>query len=221
MVERFLKDPGSAITHFIGALAALGAGVPLIVFAALKQRWWGVTAIVVFFVSIVLLYTASTVYHSLDISARVNKILRKLDHMMIFVLIAGSYTPICVMALHNFRGYLLLGLVWGAAAAGMVLKACWINCPDWLSSLIYMAMGWASVSALHGLYVSMSGPEFWLLVAGGIVYSIGGVLYAFEEKCTNFGFKYFGMHEIFHLFVMGGSACHFVVMYMLALSPSI
>jgi len=215
-----LKDPGSAITHMVGGGAALAAGIPLIVFAALKQHWGGVLAIIVFFVSIVLLYTASSVYHSLNISPRVNKVLRKFDHMMIFVLIAGSYTPICIIAMHNLRGYILLSVIWTIAIAGMALKACWINCPDWLSSAIYIAMGWASVSALGVLYTQMWAPEFWLLLAGGIVYTVGGVLYAFEEKFPNFGFKNFGMHEIFHLFVMGGSACHFVVMYMLAIVPA-
>ena len=215
-----LKDPGSAVTHFIGMLGALGAGVPLIVVAAMRLDARGVAAMSVFAASAVLLYSASTIYHSLNISDKVNTILRKLDHMMIFVLIAGSYTPICVTALNDLRGYILLAVVWAAAAGGMVLKGLWITCPDWLSSTIYMGMGWISVSSIKGIFCSMSGAAFGWLVAGGVIYTIGGVLYALENRFRGFGVRNFGMHELFHLFVMGGSACHYVMMFLLT-APAI
>ena len=191
-----LKDPGSAITHFIGMMMALLATIPLLVKAAREPDWLHLIALSVFALSMFLLYTASTTYHSLDISAKVNRRLQKMDHMMIFVLIAGSYTPICLIALKGHTGKLLCILVWSVALVGIIVKACWITCPKWFSSVIYIGMGW--------------------LWAGGIIYTIGGIIYALKVPIFNAKHKNFGSHEIFHLFVMGGSACHFVTMFMLA-----
>lgn len=196
-------------------LGALGAGVVLVVLAVLRMDAKGVTAMSIFAASAVLLYAASTVYHSLNISERVNRALRKFDHMMIFVLIAGSYTPICVAAMNDLRGYVLLTVVWAIAVGGMILKGIWINCPDWLSSALYIGMGWVSVSSIKNIFASMSGGAFAWLLTGGIIYTVGGVLFALEEKFQGFGSRNFGMHEVFHLFVMGGSACHFVMMFLL------
>ena len=129
-----LKDPGSAITHFIGMMMALLATIPLLVKAAREPDWLHLIALSVFALSMFLLYTASTTYHSLDISAKVNRRLQKMDHMMIFVLIAGSYTPICLIALKGHTGKLLCILVWSVALVGIIVKACWITCPKWFSS---------------------------------------------------------------------------------------
>lgn len=136
-----LKDPGSAITHFIGMMMALLATIPLLVKAAREPDWLHLIALSVFALSMFLLYTASTTYHSLDISAKVNRRLQKMDHMMIFVLIAGSYTPICLIALKGHTGKLLCILVWSVALVGIIVKACWITCPKWFSSVIYIGMG--------------------------------------------------------------------------------
>lgn len=122
-----LKDPGSAITHFIGMMMALLATIPLLVKAAREPDWLHLIALSVFALSMFLLYTASTTYHSLDISAKVNRRLQKMDHMMIFVLIAGSYTPICLIALKGHTGKLLCILVWSVALVGIIVKACWIT----------------------------------------------------------------------------------------------
>ena len=133
-----LKDPGSAITHFIGMIMALLATIPLLVKAAREPDWLHLIALSVFALSMFLLYTASTTYHSLDINAKVNRRLQKVDHMMIFVLIAGSYTPICLIALKGHTGRLLCILVWSVALVGIIVKACWITCPKWFSSVIYI-----------------------------------------------------------------------------------
>ncbi len=132
---------------------------------------------------------------------------------MIFVLIAGSYTPVCLIVLGGASGYALLALVWGIAIAGMVIKALWVTCPKWFSSLIYIAMGWVCVLVFGQLLDTLPTAAFLWLLAGGIIYTIGGVIYALKLPLFNAHHKYFGSHEIFHLFVMGGSICHFIFMY--------
>ncbi len=163
-----------------------------------------------------LLYLASTVYHSLDINEDVNRRLRKIDHIMIFLLIAGSYTPVCLIALKGTTGKLLCSLVWGIAILGILLKSLWITCPKWFSSVLYIAMGWLCILAFPQIYHALSLPAFLWLLAGGIIYTIGGVIYALKVPIFDARHKNFGSHEIFHLFVMGGSACHFITMFMLA-----
>ena len=208
-----IKDPGSALTHFIAMLLALFAAAPLLGKAARGSDSVHLMALTVFIVSMILLYAASTIYHTLDISASVNRRLRKLDHMMIFILIAGTYTPVCLIVLGNRMGYAFLGLVWGIALVGIVINAFWISCPKWFSSLIYIAMGWACVLAFSQIVQALPPAAFGWLLAGGIIYTIGGVIYALKLPIFNSKHKNFGSHEIFHLFVMGGSLCHYVMMY--------
>lgn len=208
-----IKDPGSAITHFIGMLMALFAMVPLMLRAASNPDRVHIISLGIFIVSMILLYAASTTYHSLNLSAHTNRILKKLDHCMIFVLIAGTYTPICTIVLKGRTGYLLCSLVWGIAILGIILKCCWITCPKWFSSLLYIAMGWICVLAFTRIINSLPRSAFLWLLAGGIIYTIGGVIYALKLPFFNARHRWFGSHEIFHLFVMGGSACHLIVMY--------
>ena len=122
-----IKDPGSAITHFIGMVAAIAAATPLLLKASREPGKVQLVALSIFIVSMILLYAASTIYHTLDISPKVNKMLRKMDHMMIFILIAGTYTPICMVVLGDKTGWGMLALVWGIALAGIIIKACWIT----------------------------------------------------------------------------------------------
>lgn len=208
-----IKDPGSALTHFIAMILAMLAAIPLIIKAAVASGWFCAAALSVFIVSMILLYAASTIYHTFDISEHVNKILRKIDHMMIFILIAGTYTPVCLIVLGNPVGYRLLALVWTIAAVGIVVNAFWINCPKWFSSLIYIAMGWVCLTAIKQIVASLTPGAFGWLLAGGIIYTIGGIIYALKLPIFNSKHKNFGSHEIFHLFVMGGSFCHYVMMF--------
>ena len=208
-----IKDPGSAITHFIGMMMALFASTPLLIRAANNPDRIHLISLAVFITSMVLLYMASTVYHTLNLSERSNRILRKIDHMMIFVLIAGSYTPVCLVVLGNAAGYRLCALVWGIALAGILIKAFWITCPKWFSSLLYIGMGWVCVLAFTQILNALSAAAFGWLLAGGIIYTIGGIIYALKLPVFNQLHKTFGSHEIFHLFVMGGSICHFILMY--------
>lgn len=212
-MNKHIKDPGSAITHFIGMLMAIFAGIPLIIKAAQEPNRVYLFSAAIYIASMILLYAASTIYHTFDISEKVNRRLKKFDHMMISVLIAGSYTPICLLVLGKPLGYYLLAIVWSFAIAGILLKAFWVNCPKWFSSILYIGMGWTCVLAFTQLLDALSSAAFGWLLAGGIIYTIGGVIYALKLPIFNNKHKHFGSHEIFHLFVMGGSACHFVVMY--------
>lgn len=208
-----LKDPGSAITHFIGMILAVVAEIPLLVKASKEPGNLHVFALAIFINSMILLYAASTIYHTLDISEKVNRILRKIDHMMIFVLIAGTYTPVCMIVLGNKTGWTMLGLVWGIAVVGILIQMLWIDCPKWFSSLIYIAMGWVCIAVVPQLIEALNGAAFGWLLAGGIIYTVGGVIYALKLPLFNQKHKYFGSHEIFHLFVMAGSICHYIMMY--------
>lgn len=208
-----VKDPGSALTHFIAMILAIIAAVPLITKATLASGTFHAIAVAIFIVSMILLYAASTAYHTFDVSEQFNKLLKKIDHMMIFILIAGTYTPICLIVLGNSVGYRLLALVWTIAAVGIVINALWINCPKWFSSLIYIAMGWVCLTAIKAIIASLTPGAFYWLLAGGIIYTIGGVIYALKLPLFNARFKNFGSHELFHLFVMGGSFCHYIVMF--------
>lgn len=208
-----IREPGSAITHYIGMLLSLIAAAPLLVKAEISGIPSALTAMGIFILTMILLYAASTVYHTLDVKAGVLKVFRKLDHMMIFVLIAGTYTPICLLVLKGRVGMIMLALVWGIAVVGMVLKAFWVTCPKWFSSIIYIAMGWICLLVFPILLRDLKTPAFLWLLAGGILYTVGGVVYALRLQAFNCVHKYFGSHEIFHLFVMAGSFCHFVVMY--------
>ncbi|CUX20129.1 PAQR family membrane homeostasis protein TrhA [Clostridium sp. C105KSO13] len=209
----FFKDPGSAITHFIGMLMAIFAAIPLLIKAAHEPSRIYVISISVYAVSMILLYAASTTYHTFDLSEKKNTILKKIDHMMIFVLIAGSYTPICLLVLQGRTGKILLGIVWSVAIVGILIKAFWVYCPKWVSSVLYIGMGWTCVLAFTQMLNNMSRTAFLWLLAGGIIYTVGGIIYAMKLPIFNNRHKNFGSHEIFHLFVMGGSVCHFVLMY--------
>jgi len=212
-----IKDPGSAITHFIGMLMAIFAAVPLLVKAAHAPDPIYLTALAIYAISMILLYAASTVYHTFDLSRRSNTILKKIDHMMIFIMIAGSYTPICLVVLGSRTGKIMLAVIWSIAIAGILVKAFWVFCPKWVSSVLYIGMGWTCVLAFTQLLNALSRPAFLWLLAGGIIYTIGGVIYALKLKVFDGKHKNFGSHEIFHLFVMGGSVCHFILMYVFVL----
>lgn len=208
-----IREPGSAITHFIGMMLAVFASTPLLIKAAVSDSSVAFAAMVIFMLSMIALYGASTLYHSVTVKERILKVFRKIDHMMIFVLIAGSYTPVCLIVLDKKPGYTLLAVVWSIAIIGMLVKALWITCPKWFSSVIYIAMGWVCLGVFGSLWNTLPRSAFLWLLAGGLIYTAGGVIYALKLPIFNSRHQHFGSHEIFHLFVMGGSVCHFIFMY--------
>ncbi len=207
-----IREPGSALTHLAAMFLSAGASLPLL----LKASDFGIIyvfAMLVFAVSLILLYGASAFYHAINLSPKVIRVFRKLDHSMIFVLIAGSYTPVCILVLSPDTGIPLLILVWGFSIIGILLKILWINCPRWLSSAIYIALGWSVVLVMRPIYIPLSHAAFLWLLVGGIIYTAGGIVYALQLTKFNKKHPYFGSHEVFHLFVMAGSFCHFIFMY--------
>ncbi len=215
MKEKIIKakDPGSSVTHFIGMLMAIFSSIPLLLRAAKNPGYVHIISLTIFIISMILLYFASTIYHTLNISEKINLRLKKFDHMMIYVLIAGTYTPICTIALNGNIAIGLLVLIWGLAIGGIIVTGFWVNSPKWLSSVVYIAMGWTCVLAFTQIINSLPREAFYWLLAGGIIYTVGGIIYALKLPIFNNKHKYFGSHEIFHLFVMAGSICHFILMY--------
>jgi len=205
-----LRDPVSALTHFAGFVLAI-IGMPVLLIRA-SEHGSGLASMVayaVFSASMILLYGASAAYHSFNCSSkRLNRILKKIDHISIFYLIAGSYTPVCIDVLRGRTGIILLCVIWGTAIAGTLFKAFWVYSPKWVSSVIYIAMGWAAISVIDDLWLLLPRAAFGLLLAGGICYTLGGIIYAFRLQL--FHNAWFGNHELFHCLVLAGSLCHYI-----------
>lgn len=205
------KNLMSGFLHLGGMLLSIAGLVLLVVFAARQGDVWQVVTFSIYGASMILLYGASTLYHILFISERVHAIFRKIDHMMIFVLIAGTYTPICLVSLRGWVGWALFGLIWALALCGIVMKAFWMHAPRWLYTLFYILMGWVAVVAIVPLGRLMpAGGLFWLFF-GGVLYTVGGVCYAL--KWPRIHFTWFGFHELFHIFILMGSIAHFIMMF--------
>lgn len=205
-----IKDPVSCLTHMAWAILAIPVTIVLVVLASLYATPTHVVSFAIFGVSLIFLYSASTIYHMIK-SPRLQQFLRKLDHSMIFVLIAGTYTPMALVILHGAWGISILSVIWGIAALGILLKIFWFNIPRWVSTMMYILMGWISVIAIVPLSRALPVGGIALLFAGGIVYTLGGVIYAIKKP--HFNFKHFGFHEVFHIFVMAGSALHVIMMF--------
>lgn len=213
-----IKDPVSALTHFSGFIIAIPILILLVYKSTLYATPWHIVSFTIFGLALMALYGASTIYHWLCIDKDKEKILRRIDHMMIFVLIAGTYTPVCLIPLRGAWGWTLLCLVWGLALGGIILKALWLEAPRWLSTAIYVLMGWIVVIAFYPLTQTVPSGGIKLLVAGGVTYTIGALIYA--VKWVPFKNKWFGPHEVFHLFVMGGSLFHIIFMFKYILNGS-
>ena len=162
-------------------------------------------AAVVFCLSLIALYSASGIYHFSRAAANVLVVLRKLDHAMIYVLIAGTYTPLLLGLLPAPRAEVFTAVIWGVALAGIVMKLCWINAPRWLGTTLYLLLGWAIAIDLPAL-AALPVPAVALLAAGGLLYTAGGLIYMIKRPNLS---ERFGFHEIFHLFVIAGSLCHY------------
>lgn len=203
-----LKDPLSGLLHLIGALLSIAVLVILIVIG--RHDAWRVVSFAIYGSTMIMLYSASTLYHWLPKHAGgKNQIFRKLDHCSIYLLIAGTYTPFCLVTLNGAWGWSLFGVIWGLAVIGIAIQAVYIDVWRWLTTLFYVLMGWLIIVGLQPLLENLPVAAFWWLFAGGLSYSIGGVIYTIKKP--NFG-KYFGYHELWHILVLLGSFCHFIVM---------
>ena len=202
-------DPFSCYSHLIGALLAVGGLAALL--AASGDDPWRVVAFSVYGASLVLLYLASTVYHWLLLPIAQRKWLNRVDHVAIFLLIAGTYTPVCLVTLRGGWGWSVFGVVWAIAIAGTIVKLFFRTLPRWISAALYLTMGWTAVVAVVPLARAFPASALWWLLAGGLLYSGGAIVYA--TRRPNPLPRVFGFHEIFHVLVLGGSVAHFVFMF--------
>lgn len=201
------RDPISGLTHLLGALFAIVALCILMVRAASYGSTLHIVAFAVFGATLLMMFASSALYHLVHAPAHVILWLKRIDHMAIFMLIAGTYTPFCLIPLAGDTGLGLLIAVWGLAVAGIGLKLFWITAPRWLSTVVYVAMGWLVVFAYEPAMERVpEGALLWLLY-GGIAYSIGAVVYAL--RWPDPWPRWVGFHEIWHVFVMAGAFCHF------------
>lgn len=207
-----MRTPGSTITHCLAAILIVLGSFPLL-FRAYNTNLLSFVCMIVFSISMITLYTASTLYHWLDLDTRGNRNLKKFDHMSISFLIAGSYTPICALVLPYPNGVIILSVIWILALLGILLKAFWVFCPKWVSSVLYIAMGWVCIFVIPQLYTLLDRSSFLFLLFGGISYTIGGVIYGLKLPLFDRIHPDFGSHEIFHVFVMIGSGFHYAVMW--------
>jgi hemolysin III len=205
------REPVSGLTHLFGALASAIGMILLIQYSILVGNVLNIIVSIIFGISLILLYSASTVYHLTRASEKAIKVLRRIDHSMIYVLIAGTYTPICLIGLKGTLGWTFLISIWTLTIAGILLKIFWFNAPRWLYTFFYVLMGWLAVFAIYPLIKAITLTGVMWLVAGGISYTLGAVIYATKwPKITS---KLFGFHEIFHIFVLIGSACHYWLVF--------
>lgn len=205
------REPMSSFTHLIGAIFFAIATVFLILKTVLEPHWSAkvLVGVILFGISLVALYAASTVYHFANGSDRKLLILRKLDHAMIYVLIAGTYTPILLQYMNGIRGWMFVVAIWACALLGIIIKLCWFSAPRWLQTVLYIAMGWAVLFDISVLQ-AMSGAAVFLLAAGGISYTAGAVIYILKKPNLS---PSFGFHELFHIFVLLGSLFHFIMIF--------
>ena len=194
------EEIANAITHGIGALLAVAALVVLIVMAAIRGSVWHIVSFSIFGATLVLLYFASTLYHSLT-HAKAKRVFHKFDHISIYLLIAGTYTPFCLTALRGWIGWTVLGVVWSCAILGAVLKAISVGKRIKLSTVLYILMGWVILVAIQPLSKAMPFNGFLFLIAGGISYTIGTIFFIRNQVKYN--------HSVWHVFVLGGSVLHF------------
>ncbi|MEG1411210.1 MAG: hemolysin III family protein [Romboutsia sp.] len=215
-MNRYFREPANGFTHLLGALLSfIGLLILVIKTTLIDPSPLSLSAVIIFGISLILLYLASAIYHLSICDDEGIKILRRIDHAMIFILIAGSYAPFCLISLKGPMGYILFGSEVFIAILGVSFKLIWFKCPSWISTTIYVAMGWMAIFLIVPLYKILSFNGILLLILGGVLYTIGALIYNYEPKISFF--KNFQHHEIFHIFVMLGSLTHYlcVVLYVL------
>lgn len=212
MLKRF-REPVNSLTHWGGAILALAGLVALLVVG------WGtpvkIISLSIYGISLIAMFSASATYHMVRVRDKALEIFRKVDHAAIYFLIAGTYTPFCVNAFEGFWKWGLLGVVWSLALIGIIVKVFYIRAPRWLNAGIYIVMGWLSVSAAGQFLVALPAWVLGWLIAGGVMYTLGAVVYI--TKIFNFKPGVFGFHEMWHIFVLLAATAHFIAVFGVAL----
>ncbi len=205
---RKIKEPVNALTHFVTFIASIVGLIFLIILS--RNNISKLVTMTIYGVSIIFLYGASSLYHWLIASPRKVRFLRKLDHIAIYMLIAGSYTPLFYYGLTGTWKWAMLIAVWVLALIGVLLKICFMHIPRYVSTAFYVTLGWIALVPFIQLFKNLPAGAIYLMIIGGVVYTVGALIYA--TKCFNFFPNRFGFHEVFHLFVMAGSIIHFIMM---------
>ncbi|SET35734.1 hemolysin III [Oceanobacillus limi] len=208
----YIREPINGLTHLFGAILAFVGLLALVIKATAESgSALAIMAVIMFGVSMILLYAASATYHMVVASKQVIAFLRKIDHSMIFVLIAGTYTPLCLISLNGLTGWILFGVINGLALIGVLYKLIWFHAPRWLSTVLYIAMGWIVIFFSSSLSSIIGTNGMLFLILGGVAYTVGGFIYWLKPKFLEF--KHMGFHEIFHIFILFGSLFHFFCVY--------
>lgn len=215
MIFKKLREPVSGFTHLFAAVAAM-AGLGILLYVA-RHDLWKQLSLLIYGSSLTLMFTASAAYHLPNAKPAVIKWLRKLDHSAIFLLIAGTYTPICLYFFNGFWKWGMLAIIWMIALIGIAIKLLWINAPRWANAAVYLAMGWLALIGAREILETMPPGAIVWLVLGGLVFSLGAVVYA--TKKLNFKPGVFGYHESWHIFVIIGALCHFILILTYVAAP--
>jgi hemolysin III len=201
-----LREPVNSLTHWAGAALALAGLIALLIVG------WDtpakVISLAIYGISLIAMFSASATYHMVRVKDRALEIFRKIDHSAIYLLIAGTYTPFCVNAFEGFWKWGMLGIIWSLALIGIIVKVFYIRAPRWLNAGIYVAMGWMAVGAAWQMLTALPAWVLGWLIAGGVIYTLGAVVYA--TRIFNFKPGVFGFHEVWHIFVLLAAAAHFV-----------
>lgn len=209
--KRYCREPVNGLTHALGAVLSVVGLILLLDNALTHGSVNHIVAFSMFGLSMILLYSASSLYHSLPAKEKTLELLRKLDHSMIYVLIAGTYTPICLIVLEDPWRWAVFITVWSLAVAGIVKKLFWMRAPRWLSTIFYLGMGWLGVILFPTLLAKLPAAFLVWIAAGGIAYTVGAIIYGLKKPDPLP--EWFGYHEIWHLFVLAGTFSHFWAIY--------
>jgi len=205
---RHLREPFSGLSHLLGALLAVPALIFMLMNLPEQQAGTYLTSYLVFSVSMFLMFGSSAVYHLMEISELGLRKLKRIDHIAIFIMIAGSYTPYCLLGLEGSLSWMMFALIWAIAIAGVLIKIFYLHAPRWLSTLLYVGMGWVALLIYEPLSNNLSSEAVDWLFAGGVVYTLGAIVYA--TKWPNIHRQHFNFHDLWHIFVLAGATCHFV-----------
>jgi hemolysin III len=211
-LQRYLREPVNSLSHFVGIVLSIVGLVVLMVFSAGEP--WRLASFIIYGLSSIFLYTASTLLHGLKAKERTERLLLRLDHAAIFTMIAGSYTPITLITLREHSpawGWTIFGVVWGIAILGIIFKLFWLDAPRWLSTGLYLLMGWLAVVAGGPLIHALPASGLLWLVIGGLFYSVGALVFIFERPNLYPGIL--GHHELWHFLVLAGSISHFLMLF--------
>lgn len=205
-----VREPFNAYSHLVGAIGSIVFLLYLILNSS-NDPGWARTSFILYGVTVFLMFASSAVYHAVNVSFETEERFRMIDHIMIYLVIAGTYTPICTIALDgNWRLWMLIG-VWSFALVGFVKKIFWMSAPRWLSTVFYLLMGWIAILLFPKLWDQLPHWFTYWIAIGGLFYTFGAIIYG-VQKPDPFPEK-FGFHEIWHLFVLGGAFSHFWAIY--------